>query len=248
MGMDNAIFSLEGKTILVTGASSGIGKATAIECSKMGANVFLSARNRERLEQTLSEMAPGNHSIIAADMTNLEDVQKLAEEVTVLDGIALIAGINDKMIIKKIDDEYVSKILSTNFSGPAMLVKSLLKGKKIAKQASIVFMSSVSAFYPSVSNAMYAASKAAVNQFAKVLALEVLPLKARVNCIQPAFVETEMIHKYSEEMLSQIRNNYPLGRFARPEEIAYAVIYYMSDASQLVTGTSLVIDGGYTLR
>ena len=246
--MNNAIFSLEGKTILVTGASSGIGKATAIECSKMGANVFLSARNKERLEQTLSEMAPGNHCIITADMTNLEDIQKLAEEVSVLDGIALIAGINDKMIIKKIDDEYVSKMLSTNLSGPAMLVKSLLKGKKIAKQASIVFMSSVSAFYPSVSNAMYAASKAAVNQFAKVLALEVLPLKARVNCIQPAFVETEMIHKYSEETLNEIRSNYPLGRFAKPEEIAYAVIYYMSDASQMVTGTSLVIDGGFTIH
>lgn len=248
MSMNNAIFSLEGKTILVTGASSGIGKATAIECSKMGANVFLSARNKERLEQTLSEMTPGNHSIITADMTNLEDVQRLAEEVSVLDGIALIAGINDKMIIKKIDDEYVSKMLSTNLSGPAMLVKSLLKGKKIAKQASIVFMSSVSAFYPSVSNAMYAASKAAVNQFAKVLALEVLPLKARVNCIQPAFVETDMIHKYGEETLNEIRANYPLGRFAKPEEIAYAVIYYMSDASQMVTGTSLVVDGGYTLR
>lgn len=248
MSMNNAIFSLEGKTILVTGASSGIGKATAIECSKMGANIFLSARNKERLEQTLLEMAPGNHSIITADMTHLEDVQKLAEEVSVLDGVALIAGINDKMIIKKIDDEYVSKMLTTNLSGPALLVKSLLKGKKIAKQASIVFMSSVSAFYPSVSNAMYAASKAAVNQFAKVLALEVLPLKARVNCIQPAFVETEMIHKYSEETLSEIRNNYPLGRFAKPEEIAYAVIYYMSDASQMVTGTSLVIDGGFTIH
>ena len=248
MSMNNAIFSLEGKTILVTGASSGIGKATAIECSKMGANVYLSARNKERLEQTLSEMAPGNHSIITADMTNLEDVQKLADEVTVLDGIALIAGINDKKIIKKIDDEYVSKMLSTNLSGPAMLVRSLLKGKKIAKQASIVFMSSVSAFHPSVSNAMYAASKAAVNQFAKVLALEVLSLKARVNCIQPAFVETEMIHKYGEETLSEIRSNYPLGRFAKPEEVAYAVIYYMSDASQMVTGTSLVIDGGYTIR
>ena len=246
--MNNAVFSLEGKTILVTGASSGIGRATAIECSKMGANVFLSARNKERLEQTLSEMAPGNHCIITADMTNLEDIQKLAEEVSVLDGVALIAGINDKMIIKKIDDEYVSKMLTTNLSGPALLVKSLLKSKKIAKQASIVFMSSVSAFYPSVSNAMYAASKAAINQFAKVLALEVLPLKARVNCIQPAFVETEMIYKYSEETLSEIRNNYTLGRFARPEEIAYAVIYYMSDASQMVTGTSLVIDGGFTTR
>lgn len=241
-------FSLEGKTILVTGASSGIGKATAIECSKMGANVYLTARNKERLEQTLSELAPGNHSIITADLTHGDEVQKLAENVGTLDGIALVAGINDKMIIKKINDEYISKMLSTNLSGPAMLIKSLMKGKKIAKQASIVFMSSVSAFYPSVSNAMYAASKAAVNQFAKVLALEVLPLKARVNCIQPAFVETEMIHKYSEETLNELRANYPLGRFAKPEEIAYAVVYYMSDASQMITGTSLVIDGGYTLR
>jgi NAD(P)-dependent dehydrogenase (short-subunit alcohol dehydrogenase family) len=110
-------------------------------------------------------------------------------------------------------------------------------------------MSSISAFYPSVSNAMYAASKAALNQFAKVLALEVLTLKARVNCIQPAFVETEMIKKYTlENVIDDIRANYPLGRFARPEEVAYGVIFYLSDATQLITGTSLVIDGGYTLR
>lgn len=138
--------------------------------------------------------------------------------------------------------------MKTNFYGQVLLVKALLKGKKLKKNASVVFMSSVSAFYPSVSNALYGASKAALNQFAKVLALELLPLKARVNCIQPAFVETEMIKKYDEATLTEIRNNYPLGRFAKPEEIAYAVIYYMSDASQLVTGTSLVIDGGYTLR
>ena len=246
--MDNSVFSLEGKKILVTGASSGIGRATAIECSKAGATVYLTARNAERLEQTLAEMKGDGHRIVPADLTSIEDIQHLVDEVEVLDGIALIAGINDKLIIKKIDDGFITKMLSTNFSGPALLTKTLLKAKKINKFASIVFMSSVSAFYPSVSNAMYAASKAAVNQFAKVLALEVLPLKARVNCIQPAFVETEMIHKYSEETLNEIRSNYPLGRFAKPKEIAYAVIYYISDASQMITGTSLVIDGGYTLR
>lgn len=246
--MDNNVFSLEGKKILVTGSSSGIGRATAIECSKAGATVYLTARNAERLEQTLAEMKGDGHRIVPADLTSIEDIQHLVDEVEVLDGVALIAGINDKLIIKKIDDGFITKMLSTNFSGPALLMKSLLKAKKINKFASIVFMSSVSAFYPSVSNAMYAASKAAVNQFAKVLALEVLPLKARVNCIQPAFVETEMIHKYSEDTLNEIRSNYPLGRFAKPEEIAYAVIYYMSDASQMITGTSLVIDGGYTLR
>ena len=241
-------FSLEGKTILVTGASSGIGKATAIECSKAGAKVWLTARNVDRLEQTAREMQGEGHRIVPADLTSAADIQHLADTVDVLDGVALVAGINDKMIIKKIDDSFITRMMSTNFAGPALLIKSLLKAKKIGKFASVVFMSSVSAFYPSVSNAMYAASKAAVNQFAKVLALEVLSLKARVNCIQPAFVETEMIHKYGEEALNEIRGNYPLGRFARPEEIAYAVLYYMSDASQMITGTSLVIDGGYTLR
>ena len=172
----------------------------------------------------------------------------MADAVASLDGIALVAGINDKQIVKKLNGDFISKMLSTNFSGPALLIKALLKKKKINKGASIVFMSSVSAFYPSVSNALYAASKAAVNQFSKVLALEVLSLKARVNCIQPAFVETDMIYKYGEETLNEIRSNYPLGRFAKPEEIAYAVIYYFSDATQMVTGTSLVIDGGYTLR
>lgn len=246
--MGNEVFGLEGKTVLIAGASSGIGRATAIECAKSGATVYLTARNQERLEQTLKEMPRGNHKIIIADLTKDEDILLLAEEVAPLDGIALISGINDKMIIKRLDDPFIKKMMSTNFIGPTLLIKSLLKRKKINKKSSIVFMSSVSAFYPSVSNAIYAASKAAINQFAKVLALEVLSIKARVNCIQPAFVETDMIYKYGEETLNEIRSNYPLGRFAKPEEIAYAVIYFLSDASQMVTGTSLVIDGGYTLR
>lgn len=241
-------FTLEGKTILVTGASSGIGRSICIECSKAGANVILTARNTERLQETQSLMTPGNHKIIEADLTIAEDIQKLSDIDTVFDGVALVSGINDKMIIKKMNESFVEKMLATNFSGPALLMQALLRKKRINKFASVIFMSSVSAFYPSVSNAMYAASKAAVNQFAKVLSLEMIPLKARVNCIEPAFVETEMIKKYDEETLKVVLRNYPLGRFAKPEEIAYAAIYYLSDASQLVTGTSLIIDGGYTLQ
>lgn len=247
--MAENVFNLEGKNLLITGASSGIGRATAIECSRQGANIYLTARNNDRLLETLSLMVPGAHKIIIADLTIEDDIQKLVTKVDKLDGIVLNSGINDKSIIKKLDEDFINKMMNTNFVGPTLLIKSLLKNKKINKFASIVFMSSISAFYPSVSNAMYAASKAAMNQFAKVLALEVLSLKARVNCIQPAFVETEMIKKYTlENVIEDIRANYPLGRFARPEEIAYAVIYYLSDASQLVTGTSLVIDGGYSLR
>lgn len=245
----NKIFSLEGKRLLITGASSGIGRAIAIECSKSGASIVLTARNENRLKETLAMMIPGNHDICPADMMQEEEVLNLAMSIQgKLDGVVLCAGINDKLIVKKISNLDIDKMVSTNFSGPVRLVQSLLKEKRINKFCSFVFMSSVSAFYPSVSNALYASTKAAIVQFSKVLALEVLPLKARVNCIEPAFVETEMISKYPPEVLDEIRANYPLGRFAKPEEIAYAAIYYLSDASQLVTGTSLVIDGGYTLR
>lgn len=245
----NTIFSLENKTILVTGASSGIGRAVAVECSKMGATVILTARNELRLQETLSQLVPGNHKYVCADFTKEEDVNTLVCNIDVkLDGVVLCAGINDKLIIKLISTDSIHNMLSTNFVGPVQLTQRLLKKKLVNKQCSFVFMSSVSAFYPSVSNALYASSKAAITQFSKILALELLPLKGRVNCIEPAFVETEMIQKYPPEVLDEIRANYPLGRFARPEEIAYAVIYYLSDASQLVTGTSLVIDGGYTLR
>lgn len=245
----NGVFSLEGKKILVTGASSGIGRAICIECSKAGASIVLTARSEQRLVETLEMMMPGNHSICPADMMKEEDVVHLAKNIDdKLDGVVLCAGINDKLIIKMIANSDIETMVSTNFTGPVRLIQSLLKGKRINKYCSFVFMSSVSAFYPSVSNALYASTKAAINQFAKVLALEVLALKARVNCIEPAFVETELINKYPAEVLDDIRANYPLGRFAKPEEIAYATIYYLSDASQLVTGTSLVIDGGYTLR
>ena len=245
----NEIFSLEGKKLLITGASSGIGRSMAVECSKAGASVVLTARNEERLKETLTMMTSGEHLIIPADMMQEGDVVNLAKSIPEkLDGVVLCAGINDKLIVKMISNPDIDKMVSTNFTGPVRLVQSLLKGKKINKYCSFVFMSSVSAFYPSVSNALYASTKAAITQFSKVLALEVLSLKARVNCIEPAFVETEMISKYPPEVLDEIRANYPLGRFAKPAEIAYAAIYYLSDASQLVTGTSLVIDGGYTLR
>ena len=245
----NEIFFFFGKKLLITGASSGIGRSMAVECSKAGASVVLTARNEERLKETLTMMTSGEHLIIPADMMQEEDVVNLAKSIPEkLDGVVLCAGINDKLIIKQISNPDIDKMVSTNFTGPVRLVQSLIKGKKINKYCSFVFMSSVSAFYPSVSNALYASTKAAITQFAKVLALEVLSLKARVNCIEPAFVETEMISKYPPEVLDEIRTNYPLGRFAKPEEIAYAAIYYLSDASQLVTGTSLVIDGGYTLR
>ena len=243
-------FSLEGKRVLVTGASSGIGKAVAQECARCGAQLVLTARNEERLKATLDSLEGEGHSMIIADLTNQEELTSLIGQLdAALDGVVLCAGINDKSIIKFLNQEHVEKMLATNFTSPVFLSQMLTKKKKLNKEASIVFISSISAFYPSVSNAMYASSKAALSQFAKVLALEVMPQKIRVNCIEPAFVETGMLNKYEiSDKMDEIRANAPFGRFLEPTEVAQAAIYLLSDATKLVTGSNLVMDGGFLIK
>lgn len=242
-------FSLERKRILVTGASSGIGKAVALECARCGAQLVVTARNEERLKATLDTLEGEGHTMIIADLTKQEDLTALVGQLEVLDGVVLCAGINDKSIIKFLNQEHVDKMLATNFTSPVYLTQMLTKKKKLNKEASIVFISSISAFYPSVSNAMYASSKAALSQFAKVLALELMPQKIRVNCIEPAFVETGMLNKYdNSDKMDEIRANAPFGRFLEPEEVAQAAIYLLSDATKLVTGSNLVMDGGFLIK
>ena len=242
-------FSLEGKSVLVTGASSGIGKAVAQECAKCGAQLVLTARNEERLKATLDSLDGEGHSMIIADLTNQDELMTLVAQLEPVDGVVLCAGINDKSIIKFLNQEHVDKMLATNFTSPVYLSQMLTKKKKLNKESSIVFISSISAFYPSVSNAMYASSKAALSQFAKVLALELMPQKIRVNCIEPAFVETGMLNKYEiSDKMDEIRANAPFGRFLEPAEVAQAVIYLLSDATKLITGSNLVMDGGFLIK
>lgn len=242
-------FSLEGKRVLVTGASSGIGKAVAQECARCGAQLVLTARNEERLKATLDSLEGEGHTMAIADLTNQEELTAMVGQLEMLDGVVLCAGINDKSIIKFLNQEHVEKMLATNFTSPVYLSQMLTKKKKLNKEASIVFISSISAFYPSVSNAMYASSKAALSQFAKVLALELMPQKIRVNCIEPAFVETSMLNKYEiSDKMDEIRANAPFGRFLEPEEVAQAAIYLLSDATKLVTGSNLVMDGGFLIK
>ena len=243
-------FSLDGKRVLVTGASSGIGKAVAQECARCGAQLVLTARNEERLKATLDSLEGDGHTMIIADLTNQEELSLLTGQLDfTLDGVVMCAGINDKSIIKFLNQEHVEKMLATNFTSQVFLSQMLTKKKKLNKEASIVFISSISAFYPSVSNAMYASSKAALSQFAKVLALEVMPQKIRVNCIEPAFVETSMLNKYEiSDKMDEIRANAPFGRFLEPVEVAQAAIYLLSDATKLVTGSNLVMDGGFLIK
>jgi len=241
-------FSLENKKILVTGASSGIGRAIAIECSKMGASVILNARNEARLQETLSQMHGDHHSIIVADLCNPEDLSLLVEKTPVLNGLVHSAGVLKTVPFQFVNADALTEVMSVNFTAPTLLSAQLIKKKKLAKNASIVFISSISGVVVGVvGNAIYSASKSALTGMVKNMALELAPKGIRVNSVNAGLVETTKLDAVSTEQLEEERKRYPLKRYGQPEEIAYSVIYLLSDASQWVTGIGLIIDGGYVL-
>ncbi len=239
-------FSLNGKTILVTGASSGIGRAIAIVCAEQGANVVLNGRNVSRLEDTLRLMCNvDNHRIIPADLTNAEQRNSLVEQIPVLDGVVHCVGIGNRVLCKMLEQEDVQRVMDVNFTAPVLLQAAMLQEKKIAAGASIVFMASAAATMPSVGNAIYSASKAALISYAKCLSLELAARKIRVNCISPAMVWTDLaLVGATEEQLREAEQNYPLKRYAQPEDITGAAIYLLSDAAAWTTGSNIELTGG----
>ena len=245
-------YSLEGKRVLVTGASSGIGRGIAIECSRMGAKVVLSGRNEARLQETLAMMQnPDEHQMLLADLAIDEDIQGLVDKIGEgLDGIVLCAGFTIVKPFKFVSPQDIEAIMDVNYKAPVILSQKLLKKKKINKSASIVFISSVSGVFVSApAAALYSGSKGAVNGVAKAMALDLSPRGIRVNCVNPGMVDTNIFSKgdITQEQLEEDVKHYPLGRYGKPEDIAYAVVYLLSDASAWVTGTNLKIDGGLTL-
>ncbi|MBP5659391.1 MAG: SDR family oxidoreductase [Paludibacteraceae bacterium] len=245
-------FTLEGKTILITGASSGIGRASAIACSKMGANVVITGRNAERLHATFDQLEhSGNHIQIIADLTNAEDLDNLVANVPVLDGLVNNAGISFTKPIGFIKKEDIQKVYESNLYAPMILTNNLLKKKKLAKGASVVFMSSAAAFGCSNANSTYGTAKAALSDFMHYCNKEITPTKRiRFNALHPGMVRTELVANlsFTEEELQKDMARYPLGRYGEPEDIANAVIYFLSDASAWISGVSLVIDGGLMNR
>lgn len=243
-------FSLEGKTILVTGASSGIGQATAIECSKMGAKVIVTGRCRERLEQTYNALDGKFHHMILSDLTSSSDIDGLVDSVPNIDGLVNNAGLGRNKPINFIKKEDLEYVFQTNVYANILLTRTLLKKKKINKNGSLVFTSSISSQLSSPGIAMYASSKAAITSFMRSCAIELGDKQIRSNAVLPGMVETKLIldGDYTEEDMSRDKELYALKRYGRPEEIAYAIIYLLSDASSWVTGSSLVIDGGRLLK
>lgn len=243
-------FSLHGKRILVTGASSGIGRTTAIECSRMGASLVLTGRNEERLQESLNSLAGDGHQVLPADLTNADSLASLVENVGLLDGLVLCAGQGNVIPMKLATRQRIEPTFAVNYFAPVELVRLLLKKKCIKEGASIVFVASIGGIGSiTIGNGVYGASKAALNSSMKFFALELAPKKIRSNSVCPGMVNTGMITggAVSEEQHKADMDTYPLKRYGEPEDIAYGIIYLLSDASSWVTGHALVIDGGVTI-
>lgn len=246
-------FSLEGKTILVTGASSGIGRETAITCSRMGAVVIATGRNEERLKQTLVNLEGRSNKIIVADLSIQEGVDALAAECPDLDGIVHCAGVGDRTLLKMVREKDIQRVMAANFNAPVLLQRALLKRKKVKTNSSIVFIASRAPFAPAPGNGIYAASKGAMIAYAKVLGLELADHSIRVNCVCPAMVWTELVERDAEINgvdYHKVEKSYPLKRFGKPQDVANLVVYLLSNASEWMTGSCIDITGGgeFTLK
>lgn len=243
-------FSLEGKTILVTGASSGIGQATAIECSKLGAKLVITGRDAERLQQTFDQLDGNGHKQVIAELTSGDDVNRLVSESPELNGLVLCAGKGILLPLQFCDEEKFIDVFKTNFFSPVELLRLLTKKKKLQKWSGVVFVSSIggSGIF-ATGNAVYGTSKAAVNSVVRFYANELASKKIRVNSVNPGRVNTKLIEsgKESEEQRLADIAKYPLKRYGEPVDIAHGIIYLLSDAASWVTGHSLVIDGGITI-
>ncbi len=193
-------FTLENKTVLVTGASSGIGSQAAISIAELGAKVILTARNKDRLQDTLLKLNGTGHSVICADLTDLESLNSLIKEIPQLDGIVHSSGIEKAVPIKFIKQKQIDEVRKINYDAPLLLTAELLKAKKINKNASIVFISSIAGQFSYKGGAVYSGSKAAINALSKTLALEYAPQKIRSNVIMAAMVETPLLEKVEKNI------------------------------------------------
>jgi len=244
-------FSLDGKTILVTGASSGIGKSISIICSQMGASMIITGRNVARLNETFENLSGHNHQQHLVDLNNSESILDFANNLPKLDGFVSCAGIFNPLLLQFTDEKDVTDTLNTNTIAPINLTRYLVQNKKLNKSSSLVYISSINGYNcTSVGSSLYAASKSALSGFAKAIALELASKGIRVNCVNPGMIETNLLDSTNigNDDLEKDKQNYPLKRYGKPDEVAYAVVYLLSDTSAWVTGTNLIIDGGYTLK
>lgn len=241
---------LTGKNILVTGSSSGIGRQIAIEIGLNKGNPILTGRNIEKLSEICKLIKRNGADPVyhQADLRNENEITDLVVSLPNLSGLVINAGIIDYTPIKFISRAKIDDIFQVNFTSNVILIKKLLEYKKINNNAAIVFIGSIASKLGVPGTSLYAASKAALTSFAKVLAIEVSAKKIRVNVLSPGLVTTDLTGKITDIKSdgSEKDKNYPLG-WGTTHNVANAVIFLLSDKSEWMTGTDIVMDGGFTL-
>lgn len=241
------VFSLAGKRILITGASSGIGRQTAIACTEMGAQVLITGRNVERLADTLRMLKGEGHQSFAADLTRAEDLATLVASTDTLHGVVHAAGISKLVPLRMVTQAHLEETLSTNTLAPIMLTKTLVAKKRIAAGGSIVFVSALASHTGAMASTAYAASKGAIMSATRVAAHELAKSGIRANCISPGFVRTPLLEGLAERgaQLSSLIDIAPLG-LGEPEDVANATVFFLSEASRWISNTHFIVDGGLT--
>ena len=243
-------FHLNGKTIFVTGASSGIGRQVAISCSAMGAKLVITGRDEKRLDETFKLLKGEGHQKFICDLLDEKQRNDLITKLSPINGFVHSAGVVMPVPVKFIAEKHLDYVMGVNFESAALLVSGLLKNKKLNDNASLIFFSSISVNFPYAGGAVYSASKGAIEAYSKNLALEVIQRKMRSNVIVPAMVKTPLYEETKNQSMyrspEEYESKYPLGLGA-PEDVANAAIYLLSDASRWVTGINLILDGGFSI-
>jgi len=241
--------TLSGKHILVTGASSGMGRVFSRMIAAEGAMVSILARNEERLQQTLSSLQGQYHEYYVCDLTDESQMQSAIARLKPVDGVVFCAGINEYVPLKFIKQKKIDEIFQTNYFSQLILTQMLVKKKLINKGSSLVYISSLSAVIGIPGTLLYASSKAAINSAVKVIASELASQGIRANSICPGIVKTEMLSNTNidEVEFTKQEAEYPLG-FGSPEDVGNAVLFHLSDASKWLTGNNMILDGGFSLK
>ncbi|MDA8447212.1 SDR family NAD(P)-dependent oxidoreductase [Paracidovorax valerianellae] len=236
------IFGLEGKTVLVTGASKGIGQEVARQCAAAGAQVVIAGRDAARLQETLDSLEGSGHRVLAAELTDVAARKQFASDCGPLDGVVHSAGIRGLAPMKMVGDAFLAQVMETNYVAPMMLTRHLLAKGQIRPGGSLVFLSSIAALTGTVGVGPYAGSKAALVGTLRPLALELAKRGIRANALCPGLVETTLITE-DKDWFEESRKRYPLG-IGLPADVAHACLYFLSGASTKVTGAVFSMDGG----
>lgn len=236
------LFGLSGKTILVTGASKGLGQIASRFFAASGAKLIITGRDEQRLNETFKSLAGEGHRAIIADLSDMRALESFATECGAVDGVVHCAGIRGLSPMKMVSDSFLTEVMTTNYLSPIMLTRHLLAKQLIRSGGSIVLLSSLAALSGTVGVGPYAGSKAALIGVMRPLALELARRKIRINALCPALVETPLT-TLDRPWFDEISKRYPLG-VGQPEDVAQACLYFLSDASRVVTGTVFAMDGG----